>query len=85
MRAHLMDVGESLGGSFVPATTEVFHEGDSTLDATEGRELSEADGLAEDHDESDGKGGVEVEEAKALIREVRSRMEANGMSGPPSG
>ncbi|KAI0011110.1 TPR-like protein [Xylariaceae sp. FL0662B] len=27
--------------------------------------------------------GVEVEEAKALIREVRSRMEANGMSEPP--
>ncbi|KAI1455243.1 TPR-like protein [Annulohypoxylon moriforme] len=29
--------------------------------------------------------GVEVEEAKALIREVRSRMEANGMSGPSAG
>ncbi|KAI1214689.1 TPR-like protein [Annulohypoxylon truncatum] len=29
--------------------------------------------------------GVEVEEAKALIREVRSRMEANGMSGPSTG
>ncbi|KAI0380813.1 TPR-like protein [Hypomontagnella monticulosa] len=27
--------------------------------------------------------GVEVEEAKALIREVRSRMEASGMSVPP--
>ncbi|KAI0893346.1 TPR-like protein [Annulohypoxylon nitens] len=29
--------------------------------------------------------GVEVEEAKALIREVRSRMEANGMGGPSTG
>ncbi|KAI0095788.1 TPR-like protein [Hypoxylon sp. NC0597] len=28
--------------------------------------------------------GVEVEEAKALIREVRSRMETNGMCGPSS-
>ncbi|KAI0835327.1 TPR-like protein [Hypoxylon sp. FL0890] len=28
--------------------------------------------------------GVEVEEAKALIREIRSRMEANGVSGPSS-
>ncbi|KAI5867246.1 TPR-like protein [Durotheca rogersii] len=29
--------------------------------------------------------GVEVEEAKALIREVRSRMEASGMNDPPTG
>ncbi|KAI1103280.1 TPR-like protein [Jackrogersella minutella] len=29
--------------------------------------------------------GVEVEEAKALIREIRSRMEATGMSGPSAG
>lgn len=29
--------------------------------------------------------GVEVEEAKALIREVRARMEANGMIEPPMG
>lgn len=70
--------GRGEGGTGVTAATSkarmwLAHHAMRTEDYTTANRL--ANELCQD--------GVEVEEAKALIREVRSRMEANGMSTPP--